>query len=108
LKGNGNLLAWASLFNLGENNQFLNDDGSSQKLTKDAIMDLKAKGVEGEVFSEFFVHNTSLDFISCSYLTKHKTPFYQDIIERLIENSETFEKKTEFSQEKYLNKKRKR
>lgn len=33
----------------GENNQFLNDDGSSQKLTKDAIMDLKAQGVKGEV-----------------------------------------------------------
>ena len=63
----------------GKNNQFLNDDGSSQKLTKDAIMDLKAQGFEGE-----------------------------DIIERLVENSETFEKKTEFSQEKYLNKKRKR
>lgn len=34
--------------------------------------------------------------------------FYQDIIEQLIENSETFDKKTEFSQEKYLKKKRKR
>ncbi|CAB3982482.1 tRNA (adenine(58)-N(1))-methyltransferase non-catalytic subunit TRM6 [Paramuricea clavata] len=63
----------------GENNQFLNDDGSSQKLTKDTIMNLKAQGFEGE-----------------------------DIIEQLIENSETFKIKTEFSQEKYLNKKRKR
>ncbi len=34
--------------------------------------------------------------------------FCQDIIEQLIENSETFGKKTEFSQEKYVNKKRKR
>ncbi|XP_028398532.1 tRNA (adenine(58)-N(1))-methyltransferase non-catalytic subunit TRM6-like [Dendronephthya gigantea] len=63
----------------GENNQFLNDDGSSQKLTKDAIMDLKEQGVKGEV-----------------------------IIEQLVENSESFKKKTEFSQEKYLKKKRKR
>ena len=37
----------------GENNQFINDDGSSQKLTKDAIMDLKAKGFEGEVCTLF-------------------------------------------------------
>ena len=39
----------------GENNQFLNDDGSSQKLTKDTIMNLKAQGFEGEVSYHFYV-----------------------------------------------------
>ena len=46
-----------ALLNIGENNQFLNDDGGSQKLTKDAIMDLKAQGLEGKVFSEFLFQN---------------------------------------------------
>lgn len=60
----------------GENNQEIWDDGTSQQLTKDDIDKLRAKGISGS-----------------------------EIISQLVENSKTFQSKTEFSQEKYLNKK---
>lgn len=60
-----------------KDNRSIFDDGKSQKLTKDDIEDLKAKGISGE-----------------------------EIIENLIENSSTFKEKSTFSQEKYLKKKK--
>lgn len=59
-----------------KNNQFLQNDGSSQKLSRDEIMNLKAQGVSGK-----------------------------DIVEHLVENSTTFKERTQFSQAKYKNKK---
>lgn len=60
-----------------KDNRSIFDDGKSQKLTKDDIENLKAKGISGE-----------------------------KIIENLIENSSTFKEKSTFSQEKYLKKKK--
>lgn len=54
-------------------------DGSSQKLSRDDIMTMKAEGVKGK-----------------------------DIVDQLVENSATFKDRTEFSQAKYKNKKRKK
>lgn len=62
-----------------KNNQFLQTDGSSQKLSRDEIMNLKAQGVSGK-----------------------------DIVEHLVENSTTFKDRTQFSQAKYKKKKMKK
>lgn len=62
-----------------KNNQFLQNDGTSQKLSRDEIMNLKAQGVSGK-----------------------------DIVEHLVENSATFKERTQFSQAKYKNKKLKK
>lgn len=59
-----------------KSNQFLQNDGASQKLSRDEIMDLKAQGVSGK-----------------------------DIVEHLVENSSTFKDRTQFSQAKYKKKK---
>lgn len=60
----------------GENNQDIWDDGTSQQLKKEDIDQLKQQGISGS-----------------------------EIVSQLVENSKTFQIKTEFSQEKYLNKK---
>ncbi|KAJ7341553.1 hypothetical protein JRQ81_005792 [Phrynocephalus forsythii] len=63
----------------GADNRNIVDDGKSQKLTHDDIKALKDKGIKG-----------------------------QEIVQQLIENSTTFRDKTEFSQDKYINKKKKK
>ena len=60
-------------------NRSLNDDSTSQKLSKDDIMKLKNEGVGG-----------------------------QDIVEKIKVSSATFNEKTVYSQAKYLKKKKKR
>ncbi|XP_008821062.1 tRNA (adenine(58)-N(1))-methyltransferase non-catalytic subunit TRM6 isoform X1 [Nannospalax galili] len=63
----------------GTDNRNINDDGKSQKLTQDDIKALKDKGIKGE-----------------------------EIVQQLIENSTTFRDKTEFAQDKYIKKKKKK
>ncbi|KAM6915244.1 tRNA (adenine(58)-N(1))-methyltransferase non-catalytic subunit TRM6 [Xenentodon cancila] len=63
----------------GTDNRWINDDGNSQKMTKDDIEILKVQGLKS-----------------------------QDIIEQLIDSSSTFANKTEYSQEKYIKKKKKK
>lgn len=60
-------------------NKELFDKNDSQKLTHEQIIELKKQGVDGET-----------------------------IVEQLIKNSETFEKKSSFSQLKYVKKKKKK
>nr|CAH0106748.1 unnamed protein product [Daphnia galeata] len=62
--------------NSGENNKEIWDDGTSQQLKKEDIEELRGQGLTGS-----------------------------EIVSQLVENSKTFQIKTEFSQEKYLNKK---
>ncbi|XP_049635207.1 tRNA (adenine(58)-N(1))-methyltransferase non-catalytic subunit TRM6 [Suncus etruscus] len=63
----------------GIDNRNIIDDGKSQKLTQDDIKALKDKGIKGE-----------------------------EIVQQLIENSTTFRDKTEFAQDKYIKKKKKK
>uniref|UniRef100_A0A3P8YAR0 tRNA (adenine(58)-N(1))-methyltransferase non-catalytic subunit TRM6 n=1 Tax=Esox lucius TaxID=8010 RepID=A0A3P8YAR0_ESOLU len=63
----------------GTDNRHILDDGKSQKLTRDDIETLKEQGLKG-----------------------------QEIVQQLIENSTTFRDKTEFAQEKYIKKKKKK
>ena len=63
----------------GEDNRDLKDEMDSQKLSKQEIIDMREEGVAG-----------------------------QEIVEKLIENSETFQQKTKFSQAKFLKKKAKK
>ncbi|XP_065257592.1 tRNA (adenine(58)-N(1))-methyltransferase non-catalytic subunit TRM6 [Emys orbicularis] len=63
----------------GTDNRNIVDDGKSQKLTHDDIKALKDKGIKG-----------------------------QEIVQQLIENSTTFRGKTEFAQDKYIKKKKKK
>ncbi|KAM6144366.1 tRNA (adenine(58)-N(1))-methyltransferase non-catalytic subunit TRM6 [Erethizon dorsatum] len=63
----------------GTDNRNIIDDGKSQKLTQDDIKALKDKGIKGE-----------------------------EIVQQLIENSTTFRDKTEFAQDKYIKKKKKK
>ncbi|KAJ6659206.1 hypothetical protein lerEdw1_019251 [Lerista edwardsae] len=63
----------------GADNRNIVDDGKSQKLTHDDIKALKDKGIKG-----------------------------QEIVQQLVENSTTFRDKTEFSQDKYIKKKKKK
>ncbi|XP_029984327.1 tRNA (adenine(58)-N(1))-methyltransferase non-catalytic subunit TRM6 [Sphaeramia orbicularis] len=63
----------------GTDNRNIVDDGKSQKLTRDDIETLKEQGLKG-----------------------------QEIIKQLIENSSTFRDKTEYAQDKYIKKKKKK
>ncbi|XP_069014675.1 tRNA (adenine(58)-N(1))-methyltransferase non-catalytic subunit TRM6 [Embiotoca jacksoni] len=63
----------------GTDNRNIVDDGKSQKLTRDDIETLKEQGLKG-----------------------------QEIIEQLIVNSTTFKDKTEYAQDKYIKKKKKK
>ncbi|XP_076872923.1 tRNA (adenine(58)-N(1))-methyltransferase non-catalytic subunit TRM6 isoform X1 [Brachyhypopomus gauderio] len=63
----------------GLDNRHIVDDGKSQKLTRDDIESLKEQGLKG-----------------------------QEIVQQLIDNSTTFRDKTEFAQEKYIKKKKKK
>uniref|UniRef100_A0A3B4EVN6 tRNA (adenine(58)-N(1))-methyltransferase non-catalytic subunit TRM6 n=1 Tax=Pundamilia nyererei TaxID=303518 RepID=A0A3B4EVN6_9CICH len=63
----------------GTDNRNIVDDGKSQKLTRDDIEALKEKGLKG-----------------------------QDIIKKLVDNHATFGDKTEYSQVKYIKKKKKK
>ncbi|KAK4320365.1 hypothetical protein Pmani_008780 [Petrolisthes manimaculis] len=63
----------------GIDNRDLKDDGLSQKLTPEQIMELKHKGLSGK-----------------------------EVIQKITENSTTFKDKTVYSQEKYINKKKKK
>ncbi|XP_006626064.2 tRNA (adenine(58)-N(1))-methyltransferase non-catalytic subunit TRM6 [Lepisosteus oculatus] len=63
----------------GMDNRNIVDDGRSQKLTRDDIETLKEQGLKGK-----------------------------EIVQQLIENSTTFRDKTEFAQEKYIKKKKKK
>lgn len=60
----------------GDSNKEIWDDGTSQQLKKEDIEQLRGQGLTGT-----------------------------EIVSQLVENSKTFQIKTEFSQEKYLNKK---
>lgn len=60
----------------GQDNRSITDDGTSQKLSKEEILQLQESGKTGK-----------------------------EIIESLIENSKSFAVKTEYSQEKYIKKK---
>uniref|UniRef100_UPI0037E9024D tRNA (adenine(58)-N(1))-methyltransferase non-catalytic subunit TRM6 n=1 Tax=Semicossyphus pulcher TaxID=241346 RepID=UPI0037E9024D len=64
---------------VGTDNRNIVDDGKSQKLTRDDIEALKEQGLKG-----------------------------QEIIQQLIENSSTFRDKTEYAQDKYIKKKKKK
>ncbi|XP_075060109.1 tRNA (adenine(58)-N(1))-methyltransferase non-catalytic subunit TRM6 [Mixophyes fleayi] len=85
ITGGGNLqpkrneVAAAEPKEAGADNRNIVDDGKSQKLTRDDIEALKEKGIKG-----------------------------QEIVQQLIENSTTFRDKTEFAQEKYIKKKKKK
>nr|DBA27124.1 TPA: hypothetical protein GDO54_011300 [Pyxicephalus adspersus] len=74
-----NEIAAAEPKEAGADNRNIVDDGKSQKLTRDDIEALKEKGIKG-----------------------------QEIVQQLIENSTTFRDKTEFAQEKYIKKKKKK
>ncbi|XP_076611801.1 tRNA (adenine(58)-N(1))-methyltransferase non-catalytic subunit TRM6 [Chaetodon auriga] len=63
----------------GTDNRNIIDDGKSQKLTRDDIETLKEQGLKG-----------------------------QEIIQQLIDNSSTFKDKTEYAQDKYIKKKKKK
>uniref|UniRef100_A0A673JIU7 tRNA (adenine(58)-N(1))-methyltransferase non-catalytic subunit TRM6 n=1 Tax=Sinocyclocheilus rhinocerous TaxID=307959 RepID=A0A673JIU7_9TELE len=63
----------------GQDNRHIVDDGRSQKLSRDDIETLKEQGLKG-----------------------------QEIVQQLIDNSTTFKDKTEFAQEKYIKKKKKK
>lgn len=63
----------------GSDNRDIRDDGKSQNLSTQSIYELRESGTSA-----------------------------QDIVEQLIENSTTFQKKTEFAQEKYLSKKKRK
>ncbi|XP_059368166.1 tRNA (adenine(58)-N(1))-methyltransferase non-catalytic subunit TRM6 [Carassius carassius] len=63
----------------GQDNRHIMDDGRSQKLSRDDIETLKEQGLKG-----------------------------QEIVQQLIDNSTTFKDKTEFAQEKYIKKKKKK
>ncbi|XP_045584093.1 tRNA (adenine(58)-N(1))-methyltransferase non-catalytic subunit TRM6 isoform X1 [Procambarus clarkii] len=63
----------------GEDNRDLQDDGRSQKLTSEEIIQLKGSGLTGK-----------------------------EVIQTITENSTTFKDKTVFSKEKYVNKKQKK
>ncbi|XP_077597188.1 tRNA (adenine(58)-N(1))-methyltransferase non-catalytic subunit TRM6 [Stigmatopora nigra] len=63
----------------GTDNRNIMDDGKSQKLTRDDIETLKEQGLKG-----------------------------QEIIQQLIDNSSTFRDKTEYAQDKYIKKKKKK
>lgn len=63
-------------FNVKGDNRNINDDQNMQKMTSDGIEYMKDQGATG-----------------------------QDIIDKLIENSATFNMKTQFSKEKWLRKK---
>uniref|UniRef100_A0A665V7W5 tRNA (adenine(58)-N(1))-methyltransferase non-catalytic subunit TRM6 n=1 Tax=Echeneis naucrates TaxID=173247 RepID=A0A665V7W5_ECHNA len=63
----------------GTDNRNIVDDGKSQKLTRDDIETLKEQGLKG-----------------------------QQIIDQLIKNSSTFRDKTEYAQDKYIKKKKKK
>ncbi|XP_066959520.1 tRNA (adenine(58)-N(1))-methyltransferase non-catalytic subunit TRM6 [Macrobrachium rosenbergii] len=63
----------------GEDNRDLCDDGRSQKLTPEEIIQLKSSGLSGK-----------------------------QVVQTITENSATFKEKTVYSQEKYINKKHKK
>ncbi|XP_023656130.2 tRNA (adenine(58)-N(1))-methyltransferase non-catalytic subunit TRM6 [Paramormyrops kingsleyae] len=69
----------AEIKEAGMDNRNIVDDGKSQKLTRDDIETLKEQGLKG-----------------------------QEIVQQLVENSTTFRDKTEFAQEKYIKKKKKK
>ncbi|XP_068223791.1 tRNA (adenine(58)-N(1))-methyltransferase non-catalytic subunit TRM6 [Palaemon carinicauda] len=63
----------------GEDNRDLCDDGRSQKLTPEEIIQLKSSGLSGK-----------------------------EVVQTITDNSSTFKEKTVYSQEKYVNKKHKK
>ncbi|KAM4040253.1 tRNA (adenine(58)-N(1))-methyltransferase non-catalytic subunit TRM6 [Anomaloglossus baeobatrachus] len=79
LQMKSNVVASAEPKEAGADNRNIVDDGKSQKLTREDIEALKEKGIKG-----------------------------QEIVQQLIENSTTFRDKTEFAQEKYIKKKKKK
>ncbi|KAM3931542.1 tRNA (adenine(58)-N(1))-methyltransferase non-catalytic subunit TRM6 [Leptodactylus fuscus] len=79
LQTKSNVVASAEPKEAGADNRNIVDDGKSQKLTREDIEALKEKGIKG-----------------------------QEIVQQLIENSTTFRDKTEFAQEKYIKKKKKK
>ncbi|KAG8583942.1 hypothetical protein GDO81_008600 [Engystomops pustulosus] len=79
LQPKSNIVASAEPKEAGADNRNIVDDGKSQKLTREDIEALKEKGIKG-----------------------------QEIVQQLIENSTTFRDKTEFAQEKYIKKKKKK
>lgn len=62
------------------NNQFITDDASSQKLSQKEIESMKKKSLAGSAT-------------------------HQEIIKSLVENNEAFSKKTHFAQQKYIERK---
>ncbi|XP_062858321.1 tRNA (adenine(58)-N(1))-methyltransferase non-catalytic subunit TRM6 [Trichomycterus rosablanca] len=79
LKPKGSMEDSAEMKEAGQDNRHIVDDGKSQRLTRDDIESLKEQGKKG-----------------------------QEIIQELINNSTTFRDKTEFAQQKYIKKKKKK
>ncbi|XP_051951770.1 tRNA (adenine(58)-N(1))-methyltransferase non-catalytic subunit TRM6 [Xyrauchen texanus] len=79
VKRSGNAAGNEDSKEAGQDNRHIVDDGRSQKLTRDDIEILKEQGLKG-----------------------------QEIVQQLIDNSTTFKDKTEFAQEKYIKKKKKK
>ncbi|CAF96114.1 unnamed protein product, partial [Tetraodon nigroviridis] len=75
----------------GTDNRNIVDDGKSQKLTRDDIEMLKEQGLKGQM-----VRQNIYDYD------------LQEIIQQLIDNSSTFKDKTEYAQDKYIKKKKKK
>ncbi|XP_032462413.1 tRNA (adenine(58)-N(1))-methyltransferase non-catalytic subunit TRM6 isoform X3 [Phocoena sinus] len=91
----------------GTDNRNIIDDGKSQKLTQDDIKALKDKGIKGEIEykNTKFTH---LDFCGKGPGESDIWIHSGEIVQQLIENSTTFRDKTEFAQDKYIKKKKKK
>lgn len=65
------------------NNQMIIDDASVQKLTQEQVLELKEKGLQGEMATE-------------------------EIIKMMVDSHSEFAKKTEYSKAKYIERKKKK
>ncbi|KAI8971896.1 Gcd10p family-domain-containing protein [Mycotypha africana] len=65
------------------NNQTITDDNAVQKLTLEQVLELKEKGLKGEIDTE-------------------------EIIKKMVDSHSEFEKKTEYSKAKYIERKKKK
>lgn len=72
-----------SLEETAANNQMIIDNASNQTLSHDQVLELKKKGLEGELAAE-------------------------EIIKMMVDSHTGFDKKTEFSKAKYIERKKKK
>ena len=96
----------------GSDNRNIVDDGKSQKLTRDDIETLKEQGLKGQVQPENIhtgvINQTKIFWWGGGASIDGARSTLQEIIQQLIDNSSTFRDKTEFSQQKYIKKKKKK